>query len=374
MIAIIDAELAEGKLQRHPNLACMKISSYYKSQEIDVTLKTDYNNLQDFEKVYISKVFTKTKTDNHILRRPNVIHGGTGFFYDKASNLPTDIEHHMPDYTLYNDYVQEQLNQGVKPSALKVFTDYSIGFLTQGCFRKCSFCVNKKYNRCTAHSPLNEFYDPSRKKIMLLDDNFLAYPKWRNLLDELKSTGKPFVFKQGVDIRLITPDFIQSINSAKYDGELYFAFDDVNDEALIEAKLSMFREYSRKSLRMYLLCAYDRDNVYDTNFWLKDIKNIFKRLEVLGKYKVLPYLMRYEKYESSPFHGIYKNLATYCNVGGLYKVSSFSDFCKNQLKNSKNKAKPCSRWRYYTEFIKNYPHFEVVFNKHNWRLHKSRLF
>ena len=231
MIAIIDAELAEGKLQRHPNLACMKISSYYKSQGIDVTLKTDYKNLQDFEKVYISKVFTKTKTDNHILRRPNVIYGGTGFFYEKAPNLPADIEHHMPDYTLYNDYAQEQLNQGVKPSALKVFTDYSIGFLTRGCFRKCSFCVNKKYNRCAAHSPLNEFYDPSRKKIMLLDDNFLSYPKWRNSLDELKATGKPFVFKQGVDVRLITPDFIQSINSAKYDGELYFAFDDVNDKA-----------------------------------------------------------------------------------------------------------------------------------------------
>ena len=33
--------------------------------------------------------------------------------------------------------------------------------------------------------------------------NILAHPSWRGLLEELCATGKPFTFKQGVDIRLM---------------------------------------------------------------------------------------------------------------------------------------------------------------------------
>lgn len=36
----------------------MKLSGYEKSQNNNVTLKLDYNDLDKFDKVYISKVFT----------------------------------------------------------------------------------------------------------------------------------------------------------------------------------------------------------------------------------------------------------------------------------------------------------------------------
>jgi hypothetical protein len=29
---------------------------------------------------------------------------------------------------------------------------------------KCQFCVNQKYDHVFLHSPLEEFYDPARKK------------------------------------------------------------------------------------------------------------------------------------------------------------------------------------------------------------------
>ena len=63
----------------------------------------------------------------------------------------------------------------------KEYTDYSIGFLTRGCFRKCQFCVNQKYNHVFLHSPLKEFLDESRKKICLLDDNFLGCKHWKEI-------------------------------------------------------------------------------------------------------------------------------------------------------------------------------------------------
>lgn len=96
-IAIIDADLIGKSKHRFPNLVCMKLSGYWKKQKADVILKTDYNNLSIYNKVYISKVFTDTPIEDYILKLPNVEYGGTGFYYDKAPKLPEEIEHHMPD-------------------------------------------------------------------------------------------------------------------------------------------------------------------------------------------------------------------------------------------------------------------------------------
>lgn len=92
----------------------MKLSGYYKSSGNKVILKTDYKNLSEYDKVFISKVFTDTHIDENILKLPNVEYGGTGFFYDKAPKLPDEIEHHMPDYHLYDEWVEEQLVNGGK--------------------------------------------------------------------------------------------------------------------------------------------------------------------------------------------------------------------------------------------------------------------
>lgn len=83
-IAVIDADLIGRKNHRFPNLACMKISGYEKDQNNNVTLKLDYNDLDKFDKVYISKVFTDTYIPEDILTLSNIEYGGTGFFYDKA--------------------------------------------------------------------------------------------------------------------------------------------------------------------------------------------------------------------------------------------------------------------------------------------------
>lgn len=141
-IAVIDADTVGKKKHRFPNLCCMKLSSYYKQQGDEVVLKTDYEELEKFDKVFISKVFTDTPFDDKVLGLPNVEYGGTGFFYDKAPKLPDKIEHSIPDYHLYDDWVQFNIDNGEKRQEFKYYLDYSIGFLTRGCFRQCQFCVN----------------------------------------------------------------------------------------------------------------------------------------------------------------------------------------------------------------------------------------
>lgn len=51
--------------------------------------------------------------------RKNVHIGGTGFFFDKAPNLPNEIEHHAPDYHLYDDWIAEQVASAEESAAKK---------------------------------------------------------------------------------------------------------------------------------------------------------------------------------------------------------------------------------------------------------------
>lgn len=234
-IGIIDADLIGRSKHRFPNLASMKISGYYKSLGNDVSLLLDYENLNKYDKVFISKVFTDTYVPQGVLNLNNVEYGGTGFFYDKAIPLPYEIEHHMPDYSLYDEWVKIQLDSGTKKSDLTYYIDYSIGFTTRGCFRKCGF---------------------------------------------------------------------------------------------------------------------DRNDIYDENFWKKDIEDTFERIKVLMRYNCLPYIMRHENYNNSPYRGTYVNLARWCNQPNFYKKKSYREFCETNQKYSK---KLCAAMRYLQEFENKYP-------------------
>lgn len=359
-IGIIDADLISRKRHRFPNLVCMKLSGYYKSKGYQVRLLTDYNDVAKYDKVFISKVFTDTEVPEEILEMKNVEYGGTGFFFDQAPNLPDEIEHHFPDYHLYDEFVQEKINSGVKPSEFKGYTDYSIGFLTRGCFRKCSFCVNRKYSQVFAHSPLQEFYDPTRPKICLLDDNFFGFPHWETALKELIATGKPFTFKQGLDERLLTEKKCELLCSAKYDGSITFAFDNIADYDRIEAKLQMIRKYTKKQFSFYVLVAYDRKGAWANDFWAKDIEEAFIRIALLAKYKCIPYIMRYAEYQNSPYRGLYITITRWANQPSFFKKKSLREFTE-----ADSACGGKASTRYLAKFEKDYP--EIASRWFDWK-------
>jgi len=347
-IGIIDAEIVGKSKHRFPNLCSMKISSYHKTKGDKVTLLLSYDNLDKYDKVYISKVFIKTtlpkeqngnKTeqncmefykDHPILNLPNVEYGGTGFYYADAPNLPYEIEHIMPDYDLYNEWIEQCIQQGVKASEFKYYKNYSIGFLTRGCFRKCEFCVNRKYDRCIEHSPLSEFLDPNRKKLCFLDDNFFACNNWNNIIDYVKTSNKPFQFKQGLDERLITQEKAQEMASWKYDGDFIFAFDNIKDKDEIVKKLGILNESigKRHNKKFYVFCGFDRDGKYDSNFWERDIEEVLERIYILKDKKCFSYVMRHENYINSPYKWLYIQLAAWTNQPSLFNTFDFITFVK----------------------------------------------
>lgn len=351
-IGIIDADLISRKKHRFPNLACMKISAYHKELGHDVSLLLSWDEIQEYDKVFISKVFTDTPVPDGVTELPNIEYGGTGFFFDNAPNLPDEIEHHFPDYHLYDDFVNAKIAEGCKRNEFKEFLDYSIGFVTRGCFRKCGFCVNKKYDHVFRHSPLEEFYDPSRPKICLLDDNFFGYPKWKDILSELQATGKPFKFKQGLDERLLTDEKCELLCHSKYDGYITFAFDNVADYRLVEKKLQLLRRYTDHQFNFYVLCAFESQDE-------KDIENTFVRIELLMKYRCTPYIMRFEKYQNSEYRGMYITLARWCNQQSFLKKKSFREFC---YLNGENSASV----RYAKEFERRHPEIAAKYFDMKW--------
>ena len=363
-IGIVDADLLGRKKHRFPNLVCEKISGYWKERGADVHLLLDYDHFEEYDEVYVSKVFTDTPVPEWLQETEKVHIGGTGFYFDKAPNLKDEIEHHMPDYHLYDEWIEAEVNKAREERGEKFrekafrlqfreYTECSIGFLTRGCCRKCKFCVNQKYNHVFKHSPLSEFFDESRKTICLLDDNFLGCARWEEMLKELIRTDKPFKFKQGLDERILTDEKCKLLFSAKYDGDYTFAFDNIQDYDLIKTKLEMIRKYtSARNIKFYVLVGFEGTDG-------QDIENAFKRLELLMQFQCLPYIMRYQDknrkpWQESKYRGMYVALARWGNQPSIYKKMSFRYFCEANQALRKTEGL-CSSYKAMFDFEKDYP-------------------
>jgi hypothetical protein len=361
-IGIIDADLLDNGT-RHPNIALMKISGYHKKQGHTVDLLDNYSNLDVYDQVYVSKVFSFTKVPEELTNLPNVKIGGTGFFEDGGENLPDEIEHHKPDYELYKNYANNEIAKGRNRSAVSDYLDYSIGFTTRGCFRKCPFCVNKKYDKAILHSPVNEFYDLNKPFIYLWDDNFLAYPLWEEILDKLEETGKPFQFRQGLDIRLMDEKKAKRLSETRYHGDFIFAFDHLEDQKIIEDKLELWKKYCFKTTKLYVLCAYKSQDE-------KDIADTFERIKIIMKYGCLPYIMRYENYKNSNWRTLYIQIARWCNQPQFFKKKSFRQFCEANQAYHKNGKTNCTAYQVMVDFEKAFPdiakeYFDLRFDLEN---------
>lgn len=374
---IVDADLLAPGHHKFPNLASMKLSAWEKERGNDVRLVLDWAEALNsrLDRIYVSKVFTATPVPDWVYSDPRVSLGGTGFFFDKAPPLPDEIEHHMPDYHLYDEWVERQRNSGISRTELVYYTDFSIGFLTRGCIRQCKFCVNQNLKRCVRHSPVSEFFDPDRKYLCFLDDNFFACPDWREIIAEVKATGRRFRFKQGLDERLLnTDEKVNEVSSWKHYKELLFAFDNLADRDVVVSVLERFQRLHPEKLqriRCFVLVGFDRNGKYDDDFWLQDIRDMLERIRILGSYKVIPYIMRFEKVYESPYKSFYGEIAKYCNVVQYFKGQSIANCLLNlsmgehsreywgrpdlYLKDGRNKRMP---WRHLDWFAAEHP--EIV--------------
>ncbi len=421
-IGLIDADLLRNGT-RHPNLALLKIAGYLRDNNFIrkssflnyenvntyelLTNDCNFEELDKLDHIYVSCVFTFTLDDppamlNYLRNNKKLakkVHmGGTGSYanlsveegfaekryedmhqlekdpflntlVNKSGTHGIDMRTQKPDYNLYDDFISVMETIKKSPSYYKDYKEYSIGFLTRGCFRRCSFCVNKLESRALPYSKLEDFLDTEidentgklkRPYIYLWDDNFLASPRWEQLLDELIATKRPFQFRQGLDERILAQhrrgeEMAKKLASANYHGDFIFAFDNWGDRKLIVKALKIWKFYCKKETKFYLFCGFHQKPT-DDKLFQKDIAEIFMRIKVLMSYGCLGYIMRHEDYKKAPIANIYVQIARWCNQPAFYKKMSFWEFCyRNQtFAEEKKYGKINPPLKTYEEFMADY--------------------
>lgn len=304
----------------YPNLPLMKISAWHKSQGDVVEWYDTWNGLfAPYDVVYMSKVFSFTPDYSQPIYAKEVHKGGSGYcislvdgkeVFDKAKDkdLPYEIEHIYPDYSLYPD-----------------FEDTAFGFLTRGCPRGCDFCHVKTKEGLISHkvADLKEFWS-GQKNIVLLDPNILACREWKDLLQQLIDSKAKVNFNQGLDIRLMTEEKAEMLTKIPIKA-IHFAWDRYEDKDLVQPKFKMFRKMSKiqnRKLQVYVLCGDREQKILDTDleriYWLKD-----------NGYA--PYVMLYNK-ENLPRGHELKRLQRYVNNRFVFwTCPSFDEYTRKEV-------------------------------------------
>lgn len=295
-----------------PNIALMKLSAWHKAQGDEVEWYTMFDGW--FDKVYMSKVFSFSPDYDFCINANEVVKGGTGYCIDlvngkehfhkeRDKDLPYEIEHIYPDYSLYPELT----------------ADTAFGFLSRGCPRGCDFCIVKdKEGRCSRKvADLKEFWN-GQKNIVLCDPNILACREWKDLLQQLIDSRAFVDFNQGLDIRMMTEEKVEMLNRIKIK-EIHFAWDRYQDKDVILPKLKMFSEKStiHKKNTAHRSIVYTLVN-FDTTFE-QDLERIYT-LRELGYWA---YVMIYDKEHSD---AKYKRLQNWVNNRFVFaKVKRFED-------------------------------------------------
>ena len=298
-----------------PNLSLMKISAWHKARGDSVEWY-DPMFSGHMDKVYMSKVFSFTPDYEYCIDADVIEKGGSGYaiklvdgkeVYDKSvdKNLPDEIEHIYPDYSIYPEQTK----------------DCAYGFLTRGCPRGCDFChVKTKEGRCSVKvADLSEFWR-GQKKIVLCDPNILACKDHMELLQQLVDSGAKVEFNQGLDIRLINDRNLELLRKIKLD-QIHFAFDRWQDKDIIEPKLRAFKEKtgfnrSKGRVTVYILCNFDTTLEQD-----------LYRIQLCRELDFSPYPMIYDKEHCKP---VYKKLQRWCNNIIFWSCPTFEEYNSNE--------------------------------------------
>lgn len=281
-----------------PNLALMKISAYHKHKGDEVEWWWGWGQ---YDRVYKSKVFDETYTEDHLdpVNTKEIICGGTG--YDLQNKLPDEIERMYPDYSIY-------------PALTK---DTAYGFLTRGCPNNCPFCIvcAKEGRKSCKVADLDQWWS-GQKNIVLQDPNLLACRDHMNLLLQLAESKAYVDVNQGFDARLLTEENIEAIKRIRLK-EIHFAWDLMKNTDAVLDGLDLWKKYGKKVAHgswgmVYVLVNFDttmRENLFRIN-----------ELDAMG---FDPYVMVYDK-PNAPKE--IRDLQRWCNNKRIFKSCTFEEY------------------------------------------------
>lgn len=313
-VLLVDADALEGFKLKFKNLALLTIARHYHNLGYNVS-----TTHADPDLVFASCIFSQNKHRIGGLKfwYPNAeIHvGGSGINFDW---LPEEMQKLKPYYELYPDI------------------DYSIGFTTRGCIRRCPFCVVwKKEGKHRPWMHVSEFHDDRYKKIVLLDNNWTANKDWFFDNAEWLIERKIKVdATQGFDARIIDEEVAKQIRRLKFRsgaGRLHLAWDNMKDHdqvfnGLYELIQAGFNP--RNNMAVYVLVDFD-----------STFKEDLHRVEILKTWNISPFIMPYQQIDATfpekQNHFWVRHLARWVNKRQIFwskDCKTFKDYVKKQVK------------------------------------------
>lgn len=299
-----------------PNLALMKISSFYKANECDVEFVQENKK---YDKIFASAIFTKSEPKCRRLKEQYgscIDIGGTGWNIDKK--LPVEIERCHPDYQLYSPEMTSRNISGIMKRERKMqkaqqIVNAGLGFTSRGCVRHCSFCfVPRKEGPLRQNSEIRDIINPHSNVIILNDNNFTADPFFYEKLNEIRDRKLIVDINQGVDVRLMTDEKAQALSEVKHLRSIHYAWDQMENEAAILEGIQRLSKAIRPYRHMCFMLVG-----YNTSF-----EEDMYRFCVLKEMGVKPYVMRYNDQR----HDIRLNCFTRWVNGNFYHSCTFQEY------------------------------------------------
>ena len=287
-----------------PNFALMRLSAWHKAQGDDVEWYQPLFSHPD--RIYASKVFTFTPDyTDYSANDPEPIKGGTG--YKMYNTLPEEIDRLLPDYSIYPQY------------------DFAIGFLSRGCIRNCPWCVVPRKEGALRQYDDIERIAQDRKKIVLMDNNFLAndFEFVKEQLEKSIRLGVKIDFNQGLDARLITPKNAALLAKCKW-----FTISGNNKYIRFSCDTAGMIEPLRNAVKMLRQAGYKGELfIYVLAQELEEsLERIKKILEIDSKCH--PFCQPYRNLDGDGqiVDRNLKRLARWCNMASIRTSCEFEDY------------------------------------------------
>lgn len=281
-IGLVDVD---GK--NFPNLALMKLSAFHKNKKDEVS----FASAGSYDILYYSKVFTFTKEPtNFLITAKQTIKAGSG--YKNNLILPDEVEHILPDYSLYN-------------------AEHAYGFLTRGCLRKCPWCVvPSKEGELRPNADISEFIGDFSTAI-LMDNNVLAHPFGLSQIEKIIDKKIKIDFNQGLDARIIADneDIAKLLGKVKWLRPLRMACDTKGQMDSIEKATALLRKHGATP-RQYFVYVL-----------VKDIPDALERVKFLKELKLDPFAQPYIDFDGGVPDKRLKQFARWVNCRQLRNVS-----------------------------------------------------
>jgi len=292
---------------QYPPLGLLKLATYHTQRGDTVELVRGCTlPKKKADKVYVTSLFTYAWRPVHdavryykaLYPKAHVVLGGI-----YASLMPEHAHQCGPD----------EIHRGILPEVDTLLPDYSlvgvlpwrwknksIVFTSRGCIRRCKFCAVPQLEGklCQTLSSVKHLIYPGHSTVIFWDNNFLASPRWREILHELQEmdvikNGHKYGFKvdfnQGLDSRLIRNlDIALELKKARIH-PIRLAYDSKGQKEPLRKAIDRLKDVGFRGRNIFVYTLYN---------YLNGPQGFWERVRELMEWGVTVYPMRFEPLDS----------------------------------------------------------------------------